>query len=33
MLPFYASSFTPEEEGDIEAAVEEPAIEKLAEVC
>jgi len=32
VLPFYASSFTPEEEGDIEAAVEEPAIEKLAEV-
>ena len=33
VLPFYASSFTPEEERDVEAALEELAVEKLAEVC
>ncbi|XP_065055423.1 dynein regulatory complex subunit 2-like [Rhopilema esculentum] len=32
VLPFYASSLSPEEEKDVETAVEESTVEKLAEV-
>eukprot|EP00112_Aurelia_sp_Birch-Aquarium-sp1_P015187 Seg3346.2 transcript_id=Seg3346.2/GoldUCD/mRNA.D3Y31 product="Dynein regulatory complex subunit 2" protein_id=Seg3346.2/GoldUCD/D3Y31 len=32
VLPFYASSLAPEEDHDVQAAVEEPAVEKLAEI-
>ena len=32
MLPFYASTLSPEEESDVATAVEEPAVEKLSEV-
>lgn len=32
VLPFYASTLSPEEESDVATAVEEPAVEKLSEI-